>query len=367
MSEQVIRVGLIGAGGWATYGHIPALRSLPEFEVVAVSARRKESAEKTAETFGIPRAYDDPQELIAATNVDLVAVVTPSPGHAPLVKAAIEAGKDVYSEWPLTTRTSDSEELLALAKAKGVHHLVGLQRRLGPAARYARDLLAQGYVGNVRAARMSVGVDAFGPVMPGKVDWTIDVDNYTHVLSVYGGHFLDALFQLVGPPKELTAVIATQFPEITIAETGKPIPSAKPDEAMITGTLGSGGLFSVQLEGGQTFPTGLQIDITGTEGVLRITNDRAFENAEDNTLHGVNADSAPRSAPTVLPVPEKYRSLPDTSLDESVQDLAHLYAAFARDKANGTTEATTFADAVNQHRLIDRIQQSSAAFPTQTS
>ncbi|MCW2876802.1 MAG: mmyG [Sphaerisporangium sp.] len=47
------------------------------------------------------------------------------------------------------------------------------------------------------------------------------------------------------------------------------------------------GLFSVHMEGRQKFPTGLQIDITGTEGVLRITNDRAFENTEDNTVHGV--------------------------------------------------------------------------------
>ncbi|MFJ8754551.1 Gfo/Idh/MocA family protein [Streptomyces sp. NPDC102441] len=363
MTTQAIRVGLIGAGGWASYGHIPALRALPEYEVTAVSARRKESAQKAADKFGIPHAYDDPHELINDADVDLVAVVTPSPDHAPLVRAAIEAGKDVYSEWPLTTRTTDSEELLALAEAKGVRHIVGLQRRLGPANRYARDLITQGYVGDLRAARISVGVDAFGPVMPDKVEWTIDAGNFTHVLSVYGGHFLDVLFRLVGPPKDLTALTATQFPAITLAESGKAIASAKPDQVMAIGTLAGGGLFSVQLEGGQKFPTGLQIDITGTEGVLRLTNNRAFENTEDNTLHGVNTDSGDHAALTVLPAPEEYRTLPDSSLDESVQDLAHLYAAFARDKADGTTEATTFADAVTQHRLIDKIQRASEAFP----
>ncbi|MFK0025807.1 Gfo/Idh/MocA family oxidoreductase [Streptomyces sp. NPDC090798] len=62
-------------------------------------------------------------------DVDLVAVLTPMPERVPLVKAAIEAGKDVYSEWPLTTRTSDSEELLSLAEAKGVRHVLGLQRK----------------------------------------------------------------------------------------------------------------------------------------------------------------------------------------------------------------------------------------------
>ncbi|WP_030605605.1 Gfo/Idh/MocA family protein [Streptomyces fulvoviolaceus] len=362
MSAQAIRVGIIGTGFWASYGHIPALRTLPEFEVVAVSARRKESAQQAAEKFGIPHAYEDAHDLIKDPDVDLVAVLTPTSQRVPLVKAAIEAGKDVYSEWPLTTRTSDSEELLALAEAKGVRHVVGLQRRQGPAVRYARDLVAQGYVGDVRAARISVGVDAFPPVMPEKVAWTFDVDAFTHVLSIYGGHFLDVLFQIVGPPKDLTAIVETQFPELTVLETGKTVSSAKPDEVMAIGTLENGGLFSVQLEGAQKFPTGLQIDITGTEGVLRLTNDRAFENAEDNTVHGVNGDSGNGATLAVLPVPEEYRSLPDASLDESVQDLAHLYAAFARDKATGTSEATTFEDAVRQHHLIDRTQQASEEF-----
>ncbi|MGW0926025.1 hypothetical protein ACWD3J_44395 [Streptomyces sp. NPDC002755] len=70
-------------------------------------------------------------------------------------------------------------------------------------------------MGEVRAARISVGVDAFPPVMPEKTAWTFDVDAFTHVLSIYGGHFLDVLFQIVGPPKNLTALTETQFPDLT--------------------------------------------------------------------------------------------------------------------------------------------------------
>jgi predicted dehydrogenase len=112
------------------------------------------------------------------------------------------------------------------------------------------------------------------------------------VLSIYGGHFLDVLFQIVGPPKDLTAIVETQLPELTVLETGKTVSSAKPDEVMAIGALENGGLFSVQLEGAQKFPTVLQSDITGTEGVLRLTNDRAFENTEDNTVHGVTGTAA---------------------------------------------------------------------------
>jgi predicted dehydrogenase len=346
-------------GGWAKYGHIPALQSLEEFEIVAVASRRKETAEEYATKFNISHAFGDEQSLITHPDVDLVVILVPAPEHARLVKAAIAAGKDIYSEWPLTTKTSDSEELLALAEAKGVRHIVGLQRRLGPSARYTRDLVKQGYVGKIRSARMTVSVDAFPPIMPAKYEWAFPASNFSHVLSVYAAHFGDMLFQSVGFPRKLTAVVQNQFPFITVPETGQKTPTTRPDAAMVIGTLENGGLFSVQIEGGQPHRTGLQIDITGTEGVLRVSNPRAFENKEDNTIEGVNGEGASLSP---LPVPAEYRSLEVSHLDASSQDVAYLYAAYARDRKNGTSKASNFRDAVRQHQFIDQIVQTSETF-----
>ncbi len=92
------------------------------------------------------------------------------------------------------------------------------------------------------------------------------------------------LFHGVGFPQKLTAITENQFPVTTIAEIGEKVPYTSPNEVMVIGTLTDGGLFSVQLEGGQKHRTGLQIDITGTEGVLRITNARGFENKDDNAI-----------------------------------------------------------------------------------
>ena len=63
-----------------------------------------------------------------------------------------------------------------------------------------------------------------------------------------------------------------------------------------------------------------------------------------------------------LHIPGKYESLAKSGLDVSVQDLAYLYAAYARDKVNGTSEASNFRDAVRQHHLIDEIYRTSADF-----
>ena len=359
MSSEKIRVGIIGAGGWANYGHIPALQTLKEYEVVAVSSRKQETAEKTAAQFNIPHVCENDQALINHPDVDLVAVVVPAPEHARLVKATIAVGKDVYSEWPLTTSTAESEELLSLAEAKGVGHIVGLQRRMGPSARYTRDLVKQGYVGKIRGVHMTVSTDAFVPTMPGRYEWAFHASSFSHILSIYVAHFGDMLFRSVGFPKKLTAVIETQFPFFTILETGEQIPNTNPNEVMVIGTLESGGLLSMQVEGAQEHLTGLQINISGTEGVLRITNPLAFQNKNDNAIEGMNGEARIFSP---LPIPGRYDFLPKSGLDASAQDMAYLYAAYASDKKNGTSEASNFHDAVRQHHLIDQIVQTSEAF-----
>jgi len=166
-----------------------------------------------------------------------VVIPTPGPEHAYLVRAAIGGGKDVYSEWPLTTSTTESEELLQLAEEQGVRHVVGMQRRFAPSASYAHDLISQGYVGTIRGVHMSVGVDAFAPTLPERHRWSIEEANFTNLLSIYGGHFFDLLFHLVGPPGKFTAITQNQFPATTIEETGEQVPNSSAHEVVMIGTL----------------------------------------------------------------------------------------------------------------------------------
>jgi len=249
-----------------------------------------------------------------------------------------------------------------LGRGEGVRHIVGLQRRFAPSSRYVRDLIAQGYIGRIRGVHMSVGVDAFPPTMPQRYAWTFDPANFTNVLSIYVGHFGDLLFHTVGFPDKLTAVTETQFPHVTIVETGQQVPNTAPNEVMVIGTLEGGGLFSVQVEGAQRHRTGLHLDITGTDGVLRVTNPRGFENEDDNSVEGMTGDAVWF---TPLPVPAEYEYLGQSDLDASVQDVAYLYATYVRDLQDGTSQVTDFRDAVRMHHLIDRITTSANEFESQ--
>src|ERR1700761_2477053 len=93
-----IRVGIIGVGTWANHGHLRVLQLLPDYEVTVVYARRPEAAQGAATRYNIPHVVDSVQAVVDHPLVDLVAVLTIAPLHAEAVRAAIAAGKHVYSE-----------------------------------------------------------------------------------------------------------------------------------------------------------------------------------------------------------------------------------------------------------------------------
>ena len=232
-SSRKIRVGIVGVGNWGRYGHMPVLRFLPYYEIVAVASLRKEYGEQLAREFGIPIVFTDAADLICFSKVDLVVVLPPAPQHAALVRAAIAAGKDVYCEWPLTTTVADTEDLLERAEKAGVRHAVGLQRRLGPSARYLRDLLVEDYVGPIRSVRMHVSMNYFQAHRPRDLAWSVPAENFSHILSIYGGHFMDMLFHVVGAPQTVSAVVVNQFPTITITDNDETLPNTTPDQVLV--------------------------------------------------------------------------------------------------------------------------------------
>ncbi|SAL11104.1 oxidoreductase [Caballeronia peredens] len=354
-----LRVGVIGVGNWARHGHLRVLDLLPQYTLQAVFSRRREAAEAAARDYRIARVAGSVDEIVESPDIDLVVVLNTAPQHARTVKRALDAGKNVYCEWPLTTTLGESQELLQLADARGVRHVVGLQRRLAPHNRYVRDLLAQGYVGALRSVRMHVSMNYFQSVRPRALEWTVPPDNFSSVVAIYGGHFLDMLFAGTGWPVSVAALAPNQFPSVTIRETGVSIPTSTPDQFVLAGMLDGNAVVSVHIEGGKRNGSGVQIDFTGTEGDLRITNASAFGDVgDDYEIHGAHGDKQPLVR---LPVPQRYHRLPDSNLPSAVLELAELYWAFAHDVAHGTHTAPTFADAVRMHDFIDRAQASYAS------
>jgi predicted dehydrogenase len=350
-----IRVGVIGLGHWSEYGHLPSLKLLPDYELTAVYSRSPEKAAALVERHGFKYAATSLQELVSHPEVDLVLVLTPAFQHEEGIRAAVKAGKDVYCEWPLTPSTALSNELLALADKAGVRTIVGLQRRLNPGYRHVRDLLEQGEIGEIRSVRLHVSVEYFQRERPASLYYTIPEENFSSLLSIYGGHFLDALFTtMVGYPQSLSALTVNQFQEVTLVETGETLPHTSADQVVLAGTFANGAVLTVHLEAGKRNNFGVQIDITGSKGDLKISNNTSFGDTY-NRIEIARGDAQPL---TEVTIPVEYEWVPQGKIGASVVELANLYAAHARDVKTGSTLAPTFADAIRMHELIEQIMES---------
>jgi len=354
-----IRVGIIGASpdrGWAAQAHIPALKSLPaDFEITALSTTRRESADAAGRLFGVPAAFDNHQELVNSSSVDVVAVTVKVPHHLELATAALEAGKAVYCEWPLGNGLKEAETLAALAKKKGVLAVAGLQARSAPAVAYVRDLIKQGYVGEVLSTTLIGSGMGWGPMVEPFNVYLNDKKNGATMLSIALGHAADALCHCLGEVRELSATMTMRRKSFTVAGTGETKPMAADDQVAVSGLLEGGAALSIHYRGGSSRGTNLLWEINGTEGDLQLTAQGGQAQLFEMTVRG---GKGAQSSLEILAVPQEYRwAPPQPGLGTNV---AQAYARFACDYREGTHLCPTFEDALTRHRMLNAIETAAA-------
>src|SRR6184192_2744827 len=363
MSKR-IRVGIIGANpdrGWAAQAHIPALKSLSDdFEITALSTSRRESADAASRLFGVPVAFDNHEELVNRADVDVVAITVKVPHHLELATAALNAGKAVYCEWPLGNGLKEAETLAALAKNKRVLAVAGLQARSAPSVAYVRDLIEQGYVGDVLSTTLIGSGMGWGPTVEPFNAYLNDKKNGATMLSIAVGHTADALCYCLSEVRELSATTTMRRQTFTIAGASESKPMNADDQVAVTGLLEGGAAFSIHYRGGVSRGTNLLWEINGTDGDLQLTATGGQAQIWELDVRGGNGD---QSSLELLPVPEQYRWAPPQGPGTNV---AQAYARFARDYREGTDLCPTFEDAVTRHRMLDAIETAAATGQRQT-
>jgi predicted dehydrogenase len=148
--ESKIRIGIIGAGTWSQYAHIPAIKDHPDAELVAICQRNPEKLKRVAEQWNIPHAYRDYREMLERQLLDGVIISTPHHVHYAQARLALERGLAVLLEKPMVAKASEARELITLAKQKGKPLLVGHPLPHTPIAQRARVLVQEGKLGTVK-------------------------------------------------------------------------------------------------------------------------------------------------------------------------------------------------------------------------
>jgi predicted dehydrogenase len=352
-----IRLGFVGANvraTWSAQSHFPALRASPDVELTAVCTTRPESAEEARRTLGATLAFHDYRAMVASPAIDAVAVVVKVPEHYGPTRAAIEAGKHVYTEWPLGRTTAEAEELATLARAKGVQTAVGLQSRVSPTLLYMQEQIASGYVGEVLSCHVSCIRDG-SLERPSSRTWQRDARLGAHTLTIANGHVIDALRFVVGDFARVACVVTTQARQWYETDTQQMVEVTSPDNVLVSGQLASGAVASSHVAAAPWAGSGFRMEVYGREGTLVVTGNVSSQRGETLRLQGARGTHALSD----LEVPERFVYVPDDFPRGDPFNIGQMYALFAEAIRTGQSRVPTFDTAVDLHRFLDTVKQAS--------
>jgi predicted dehydrogenase len=211
-----VLVGLVGCGNISQI-YLRNAKRFPAMEIVACADLLPERARERAAEYGVPRACTV-DELLADPAIEIVLNLTIPNAHAEIALAAVERGKSVYNEKPLTIELADGRRLLDLAAAKGGRVGGAPDTFLGAGFQTCRILIDEGAIGEPVAATAAM-------LCHGHEHWHPDPAFYYQPgggpLFDMGPYYLTALISLLGPVWRVTGSARTSFPTRTISSQPK--------------------------------------------------------------------------------------------------------------------------------------------------
>jgi predicted dehydrogenase len=278
-----VRWGIIGVGDVTEAKSGPGFQQAERSELIAVMRRNGDLAADYARRHGVPRWYDDADELINDPEVDAVYVATPPDSHREYVVRIAQAGKPVYVEKPMARTALECEDMIRACDEAGVGLFVAYYRRAMPRFATVKEVLDSGRIGQLRSVsiRNERPSDVDGAEHAG---WRVnpEISGGGHFVDL-GSHILDLLDWLLGP--------------VTTNRGGR-----YRAEDLVTGVFSfRSGVEGVGVWNYDTFQHQDQVEIIGTAGALRFSC-FADEPLRLHTARGVEQIKAPYPGTVQLPL-----------------------------------------------------------------
>ena len=200
-----IKTAVFGAGFMGKV-HTEQIRRLGNVEIVALAAVSEEEASQFGAAYGIDRTTADWASLLADPEIQAVHICTPNALHYPMAKAAVEAGKAVLCEKPLTMSVAEAQELVDLAAAKGVANCVNHNLRYYPVVQHVRQMIAKGELGEILIVQGTYFQDWL--LYDTDYNWRVEraANGSLRAMGDIGSHWMDMIQHLTG--QKITALCA---------------------------------------------------------------------------------------------------------------------------------------------------------------
>lgn len=259
-----LRIGVLGAAKISPPALLAPATETDGVDVVAIAARDRDRAQAQADAHGIARVYDTYQEVLDDPEVDAVYNPLPINAHLEWGLAALEAGKHLLQEKPLTSNATEARTLVAAAESAGLVMMEAFHWRFHPLASRLAELLAAEAIGPISSVAASFSV----PIDPS--------DDVRHAYELSGGALMDlgcypaqwVRFVVGAEPVVVSATMVEGRPntdvvsdiELSWPDGGSTAGCSQP----ITGTIHTS--MDMGTERGAT------LDIVGAEGTIHVVN-----------------------------------------------------------------------------------------------
>ncbi len=375
MSEVPRTAGELGVAvvGYSFMGkaHSNAWRNVGAFYPGVPAVRRQlllgrdaDAVSEAAGRYGWAEWATDWRAVVERDDIDVVDICTPGHLHAELAVAALEAGKHVLVEKPLSNTVAESEWMVAAAekaRASGTQSMVGFNYRRVPALALARRLVREGRIGAVREVRLSYLQDWLADA-GAPMTWRLRKEAAgSGALGDLGSHAVDQLAFLLGEP--VTAVsgrLRTFVPERTGPSGREPV--TVDDAAWATLHTQSGVVASLEVSRVATGrKNSLQIEVYGSGGALRFD----LETLNELWVHGVGGTDDGVSGWTRVLVTEADHPYVEAWWPPGhVLGWDHTFTSQAADLlgaiAAGEPPNPSFEDGLAVQRVLGAIEESAA-------
>ena len=262
---DLVRIGIVGAGGFTRRRLLPGLLALPGVELAAVANRTLVSAERVAQEFQIAKAFADWRDVVTSSDVDAVVIATEPYFHHEAVLAALDAGKPVLCQTRMATSVEQARQMLATAEARDVRGMLVPSGSYLRGRRYVQHLLQTGYVGQVRQVftyyQVENYADAGAPLHRRQDHRAFGAINPLHL-----GIDWDVLRPWFGDPERVLAWSKAFTPQ-RVDASGETIAVEMPDAITVIAEMPSGAVVTCVQSGVAHFGDE-RIEIYGDQGTL---------------------------------------------------------------------------------------------------
>jgi predicted dehydrogenase len=193
--------------------HLPYLLASPHYEVVALCNSSVESAQAAVKRHSLPsstKAYGNPENLAQDPDVDLVICCVRVDRHYALMIPSINAGKDVFVEWPLASNLQQAKEMPVAAMKSGSKTIVGLQARPSPFTQKVKELVKSKAIGDLLSSNLSYDIRYPGDVEPPATDYMTKKEVGGNLFTIVFGHTEDSVLYALSGLEEASALLTTR-------------------------------------------------------------------------------------------------------------------------------------------------------------